>query len=95
MKNITNILLAAIIAVMPLAAKGTSTFYYDKATSLSYYLDDESLTAKVGDFYGRLFTDYVNIPETVTKDEVTYTVTTVGAGAYFDASSLYIRWMAF
>lgn len=82
MKNITNILLAAIIAVMPLAAKGTSTFYYDKATSLSYYLDDESLTAKVGDFYGRLFTDYVNIPETVTKDEVTYTVTTVGAGAF-------------
>ena len=75
-------MLAAIIAVMPLAAKGTSTFYYDKATSLSYYLDDESLTAKVGDFYGRLFTDYVNIPETVTKDEVTYTVTTVGAGAF-------------
>lgn len=82
MKNITNILLAAIIAVMPLAAKGASTLYYDKATSLSYYLDDESLTAKVGDFYGRLFTDYVNIPETVTKDEVTYTVTTVGAGAF-------------
>lgn len=82
MKNITNILLAAIIAVMPLAAKGASTFYYDKATSLSYYLDNESLTAKVGDFYGMLFTDYVNIPETVTKDGITYTVTTIGGGAF-------------
>lgn len=78
MKNITNILLAAIIAVMPLAAKGA--ILTNKQFEGSYYsIDTENKTATLT--YGKDAL-YVNIPEKITVDEVEYTVTVIGGGAF-------------
>lgn len=89
MKNITNILLAAIIAVMPLAAKGeikTNNFVkLDNGSYLYYNYDTESLTATLTGVYCN--DTYLNIPEKITKNEVTCTVTTIGGGA-FDRSDI-------
>lgn len=82
MKNITNILLAAIIAVMPLAAKGEIKSHYDNATGiyLYYNIDTESKTATVTNVDNDA--SYVYIPETTTNDGVIYTVTTIRGGAF-------------
>lgn len=84
MKNITNILLAAIIAVMPLAAKGeiiTNNFVdIGNYTYLYYNYDTESLTATLTGVY--CDDTYLNIPEKITKNGVTCTVTTIGGGAF-------------
>lgn len=78
MKNITNILLAAIIAVMPLAAKGE--ILTNKLVDGSYYsIDTENKTATLT--YGK-YAQYVNIPEKITIDDVEYTVTVIGGGAF-------------
>ncbi len=78
MKNITNILLAAIIAVMPLAAKGE--IQTNKRVDGSFYsIDTENKTATLT--YGKDAL-YVNIPEKITVDDVEYTVTVIGGGAF-------------
>lgn len=78
MKNITNILLAAIIAVMPLAAKGE--ILTNKRVDGSFYsIDTENKTATLT--YGK-DAQYVNIPEKITVDDVEYTVTVIGGGAF-------------
>lgn len=78
MKNITNILLAAIIAVMPLAAKGA--ILNNKQFEGSYYsIDTENKTATLTS--GK-YAQYVNIPEKITVDDVEYTVTVIGGGAF-------------
>lgn len=78
MKNITNILLAAIIAVMPLAAKGE--IQTNKRVDGSFYsIDTENKTATLT--YGKE-AQYVNIPEKITVDDVEYTVTVIGGGAF-------------
>lgn len=78
MKNITNILLAAIIAVMPLAAKGE--ILTNKRVDGSFYsIDTENKTATLT--YGKE-AQYVNIPEKITVDDVEYTVTVIGGGAF-------------
>lgn len=78
MKNITNILLAAIIAVMPLAAKGE--IQTNKWVDGSYYsIDTENKTATLTS--GKQ-AQYVNIPEKITVDDVEYTVTVIGGGAF-------------
>lgn len=77
MKNITNILLAAIIAVMPLAAKGEiQTKSFDGSW---YSIDTENKTATLTSGKDA---QYVNIPEKITVDDVEYTVTTIGGGAF-------------
>lgn len=78
MKNITNILLAAIIAVMPLAAKGAiqTNKQFDGAW---YSIDTENKTATLTS--GK-YAQYVNIPEKITVDDVEYTVTVIGGGAF-------------
>ncbi len=77
MKNITNILLAAIIAVMPLAAKGEiQTKSFDGSW---YSIDTENKTATLTS--GKE-AQYVNIPEKITVDDVEYTVTVIGGGAF-------------
>lgn len=78
MKNITNILLAAIIAVMPLAAKGE--ILTNKQFDGSWYsIDTENKTATLTS--GK-YAQYVNIPEKITVDDVEYTVTVIGGGAF-------------
>lgn len=78
MKNITNILLAAIIAVMPLAAKGE--IQTNKRVDGSWYsIDTENKTATLTS--GKE-AQYVNIPEKITVDDVEYTVTVIGGGAF-------------
>lgn len=78
MKNITNILLAAIIAVMPLAANGE--ILMNKQVDGSFYsIDTENKTATLT--YGKDAL-YVNIPEKITVDDVEYTVTVIGGGAF-------------
>lgn len=78
MKNITNILLAAIIAVMPMAAKGE--IQTNKRVDGSFYsIDTENKTATLT--YGK-DAQYVNIPEKITVDDVEYTVTVIGGGAF-------------
>lgn len=77
MKNITNILLVAIIAVMPLAAKGE---ILTKSFDGSWYsIDTENKTATLTSGKDAL---YVNIPEKITVDDVEYTVTVIGGGAF-------------
>lgn len=78
MKNITNILLAAIIAVMPLAAKGEILTNKQFDGSL-YSIDTENKTATLTS--GK-YAQYVNIPEKITVDDVEYTVTVIGGGAF-------------
>lgn len=78
MKNITNILLVAIIAVMPLAANGE--ILMNKLVDGAYYsIDTENKTATLT--YGK-YAQYVNIPEKITVDDVEYTVTVIGGGAF-------------
>lgn len=78
MKNITNILLAAIIAVMPLAAKGAILTNKQFDGSL-YSIDTENKTATLTS--GKK-AQYVNIPQKIIVEEVEYTVTVIGGGAF-------------
>lgn len=71
-------MLAAIIAVMPLAAKGE--ILTNKRVDGSFYsIDTENKTATLT--YGKE-AQYVNIPEKITVDDVEYTVTVIGGGAF-------------
>ena len=70
-------MLAAIIAVMPLAAKGEiQTKSFDGSW---YSIDTENKTATLTSGKDA---QYVNIPEKITVDDVEYTVTTIGGGAF-------------
>ncbi|MFI3240780.1 MAG: leucine-rich repeat domain-containing protein, partial [Bacteroidales bacterium] len=63
----------------------SETFYVD---GLKYETDTENLTASLTGYEGDKPTDELIIPSSITVGDVEYTVTSVGAYAFFNCSSL-------
>ena len=74
--------------LLAVAASVGTMFAYTKIGDLYYYLDATNQTAGVTYQYGGNYSGDIIIPASVTYDEITYTVTSIGNNAFSGCSGL-------
>ena len=82
--NTKQLLLSLLMSIMSVSA-----FAEDAVIDgINYSLNDETLEAEVAENYGEEYSGDIIIPETVDYDGKTYSVTSIGDGAFVYCSGL-------